>query len=124
MELPEIVYYLVRTRIEDLTDRIDPLNGENDQELIEATAQEILELDNFLEYWLTRSNTKELKYFWHPRKYDQSLLMSFESYAAKKASGSYTPIARATPNSLRDVEPGVEYVCKEKIQTDSHDQTK
>ena len=83
-----------------------------------------IELDNFLEYWLTRSNTKELKYFWHPRKYDQSLLMSFESYAAKKASGSYTPIARATPNSLRDVEPGVEYVCKEKIQTDSHDQTK
>ncbi len=49
MKLPEIVYYLVKTRIEDLTDRIDPLNGENDQELIEATAQEILELDNFLE---------------------------------------------------------------------------
>ena len=81
------------------------------------------ELDNFIEYWLTRSNTKELKYFWHPQKYDQSLLMSFESYAAKKASGSYTPVARPTPNSLRDVEPGVDYICKEKA-TDIYAETK
>ena len=51
MELPEIVYYLVRTRIEDLTDRIDPLNGENDQELIESTSREILELSEFLRFY-------------------------------------------------------------------------
>ena len=81
------------------------------------------ELDNFIEYWLARSNTKELKYFWHPQKYNQSLLMSFESYAAKKASGSYTPVARPAPNSLRDVEPGVDYICKEKA-TDIYAETK
>ena len=49
--------------------------------------------------------------------------MSFESYAAKKASGSYTPVARPTPNSLRDVEPGVDYICKEKA-TDIYAETK
>ena len=73
------------------------------------------ELNNFLELWLERSNTKELKYFWDDYKPNESLLISFESYAAKKAAGSYAPVARPTPNSLRDVEPGVEYVCKEKI---------
>jgi len=48
MDLPEVVDSLVRTRIDDLTDRIDPLNGETDQELIESTSDEILELEDFL----------------------------------------------------------------------------
>jgi hypothetical protein len=47
-EIPEIVISLIRTRIDDLTDRIDPLNEEIDQELIEDTSQEILELEDFL----------------------------------------------------------------------------
>ena len=49
--LPEVIYSLVKTRIDDLTDRIDPLNGETDQELIESTSVEILELSNFLEFY-------------------------------------------------------------------------
>ena len=49
--LPEIIANLVKTRIDDLTDRIDPLNDENDQELIESTSREILELSNFLRFY-------------------------------------------------------------------------
>ena len=49
--LPEVIYSLVKTRIDDLTDRIDPLNDETDQELIESTSVEILELSNFLEFY-------------------------------------------------------------------------
>ena len=71
------------------------------------------ELKEFLDYWLERANTEELKYFWHHKKINESLLISFEAYAAKRASGSWTPIAKPTPNSMRDVEPGVEYLCKE-----------
>jgi len=50
--LPEIIANLVKTRIDDLTDRIDPLSeDENDQELIESTSIEILELSNFLRFY-------------------------------------------------------------------------
>jgi hypothetical protein len=49
--LTEVIYSLVKTRIDDLTDRIDPLNGENDQELIESTSREILELSEFLRFY-------------------------------------------------------------------------
>ena len=49
--LLEVIYNLVKTRIDDLTDRIDPLNDETDQELIESTSVEILELSNFLEFY-------------------------------------------------------------------------
>ncbi len=73
------------------------------------------ELETFLDLWIQRSNTKELKYFWNPERPNESLLISFESFVAKKASGSYTPDAKPTPNSLRGVEPGVEYSCKEGV---------
>ena len=50
--LPEVIANLVKTRIDDLTDRIDPLSeDENDQELIESTSIEILELSNFLRFY-------------------------------------------------------------------------
>ena len=73
------------------------------------------ELETFLDLWIQRSNTKELKYFWNQERPNESLLISFESFVAKKASGSYTPDAKPTPNSLRGVEPGVEYSCKEGV---------
>ena len=73
------------------------------------------ELESFLDLWIQRSNTKELKYFWNQERPNESLLISFESFVAKKASGSYTPDAKPTPNSLRGVEPGVEYSCKEGV---------
>ena len=82
------------------------------------------ELNEFLEDWISRSNTKELKYFWDEKKHNQSLLMSYESFAAKKAAGSYMSVAKPTPNSLRDVEPSVQYRCKEKIKIENYDQTK
>jgi len=49
-EIPEVVLSLIHTRISDLNDRdfTNPLNGEIDQELIEDTIQEILELEDFL----------------------------------------------------------------------------
>ena len=49
-EIPEVVLSLIHTRISDLNDRdfTNPLNGEIDQELIQDTIQEILELEDFL----------------------------------------------------------------------------
>ena len=49
-EIPEVVLSLIHTRISDLNDRdfINPLNGEIDQDLIEDTIQEIVELEDFL----------------------------------------------------------------------------
>jgi|14_taG_2_1085336.scaffolds.fasta_scaffold25104_2 hypothetical protein len=47
----QLVADLVQTRINDLTDSIDPLNGENDQELIKAISNEILLLDDFLKVY-------------------------------------------------------------------------
>jgi adenosine deaminase len=49
-EIPQVVISLIQARISDLNDRdfTNPLNGEIDQELIEDTIQEILELEDFL----------------------------------------------------------------------------
>jgi len=44
----QLIADLIQTRINDLTDRLDPSNEENDQELIDATSEEILELSFFL----------------------------------------------------------------------------
>ena len=82
----------------------------NDPSELEPTKKE---LEIFLDEWVERANTKELKYFWNQQRQNESLLISFESFVAKKASGSFTPDAKPTPNSLRGVEPGVEYSCKE-----------
>ena len=82
----------------------------NDPSELEPTKKE---LEIFLDKWVERANTKELKYFWNQQRQNESLLISFESFVAKKASGSFTPDAKPTPNSLRGVEPGVEYSCKE-----------
>jgi hypothetical protein len=57
-----------------------------------------------------------LKYFWH-KKITQSLLMSLEDFAAKKQYdqnfNSEEIVAWPTPNSMRDVEPGVQFLCKD-----------
>ena len=61
MDLPEIVINLIHSRLSDLKDRddfVNPLNGEIDQELIEATIQEISELEDFL----YKNNEFELEY--------------------------------------------------------------
>ena len=48
MNVFEMISNLVQTRINNLVNENDPLNDENDQELIETIGQEILELEDFL----------------------------------------------------------------------------
>ena len=71
--LPEIIANLVKTRIDDLTDRIDPLNDENDQELIESTSREILELSNFLRFYYGEDKSWLL---YGLKKYSQTQLIT------------------------------------------------
>lgn len=74
------------------------------------------ELNKFLEYWLLRSRQGNLKYYWN-KQITKSLLMSLEDFAAKKQfDSSFNAdeiIAWPTPNSMRDVEPGVQFLCKD-----------
>ena len=64
------------------------------------------ELIAFLDYWNERS---ELKHWWNDMAFKKSLLISAEKSAARKASGKEKATSRATPNSMRNVEPSVDY---------------
>ena len=81
----------------------------------------INELIEFLDYWEERS---ELKTFWNDKKPATSLLISAEKAAARKASGKKSFDARATPNSVRNVEPSTLFKIREYIsppQTEDQD---
>ena len=73
-----------------------------------SAAQE--ELEEFLDIWLGRT---DLKFIWNDRALKTSLLISAEKAAARKATGKSESPARATPNSVRNVEPSVNYVLRE-----------
>ena len=77
-------------------ERIDP------RELEESKAQ----LLDFLDWWEDRS---DLKYYWNDRSLKDSLLMSAEVAAARRASGKHKAQPWPTPNSVRNVEPGVQF---------------
>ena len=72
--------------------------------LPEEAEDSLAEIRNFLDGW--EANTG-LRSYWDDWKKD-SLLISAERAATIRAlRGSFTASARATPNSLRDVEPSV-----------------
>lgn len=90
----------------DKVSKLDPIEKKDTEK----------ELNKFLEYWLLRSRQGNLKYYWN-KQITKSLLMSLEDFAAKKQFDSSFNvdeiIAWPTPNSMRDVEPGVQFLCKD-----------
>ena len=68
------------------------------------------ELEDFLAYWEERN---EINFFWNDRYFNKSLLISAEKQASRLAAGKEASPARATPTSVRNVEPSVEFRLKE-----------
>ena len=87
-------------------EKLDPMEKEDTEK----------ELNKFLNYWEDKALQGKLKYFWH-KKITQSLMMSLEDFAAKRQfDSSFNTdeiVAWPTPNSMRDVEPGVQFLCKD-----------
>ncbi|CUI00451.1 DNA helicase [Leisingera aquaemixtae] len=67
------------------------------------------ELDKFLELWLRRGSLPKYWDNWS----DNALLVSADAQATSNASGFTKGLARATPGTLRAVEPSTGFVIKE-----------
>ena len=95
--------------------KIDPKEAENSKK--EALL--------FIESWLKRSKSPKKLYFWNPKFPKNSLLISAEQFATRPSriiQGGYErdntleePVGQPfpTPNSMRDVEPGVAFKLQE-----------
>lgn len=97
------VMALIDTIVERI-DRIDP--GE--------AAQARSELTEFVDEWLDGVEAGRIKAYWNDLRFNSSLLMSAEAAAARRAVGRSDAMARPTPNSVRNVEPGVDFVLRER----------
>lgn len=73
------------------------------------------ELEQFLEDWLNRADSGDINQYWNDKFFNKSLLMSAEVAAARRATGKGPAAAAPTPNSVRNVEPSVDFVLKEMI---------
>ena len=73
------------------------------------------QLDKLLDKWEDRG---ELGYYWWDYQFKNSLLISAEKAAARKASGNPKAAAWETPNSMRNVEPGVDFQLWESAELD------
>lgn len=73
------------------------------------------ELETFLDDWRSRAASGQLNQYWNDRFFRKSLLMSAERAAARRATGRSEAAATPTPNSVRNVEPSVEFVLKESV---------
>lgn len=72
------------------------------------------ELTEFIEAWLDGVEAGRIRAYWNDIQFNSSLLMSAEAAAARRAVGAGQAEARPTPNSVRNVEPGVDFVLKER----------
>ncbi|MGN6268462.1 MAG: helicase-related protein [Sphingomonas sp.] len=72
------------------------------------------ELVEFVEAWLDGVEGGRIKAYWNDVRFNSSLLMSAEAAAARRAVGAGQAEARPTPNSVRNVEPSVDFVLKER----------
>jgi hypothetical protein len=71
------------------------------------------ELVQFADDWLNRAESGDINQYWNDKFFNQSLLMSAELAAARRATGKGPAAAAPTPNSVRNVEPSVAFVLKE-----------
>lgn len=90
-------------RIMSRANRIDPseLAG------LEKKVQDIIER------WKARAAVSQ---YWNDRRRDVSLLLSAELAAALRAAGRSRGAAWPTPNSMREVEPGVRFTLRNRLR--------
>ena len=100
-EIEDEVLPILYSRIENVDER----------ELEAAQRQ----LQRLLDEWEDRGN---LKSYWNDFSFKTSLLISAEKAAARKESGYSEPAAWETPNSMRNVEPGVDFKLWESAEMD------
>jgi hypothetical protein len=100
-----------RTKIMSLVDRIVARI-----ERIDAgeASQARTELTDFVDEWLDGVEGGRIKAYWNDLRFNSSLLMSAEAAAARRAVGRNEALARPTPNSVRNVEPSVDFVLRER----------
>ena len=72
------------------------------------------ELTAFVDTWLEGVRDGRIRTYWNDRQIRTSLLISAEEAAARRATGRDEAPAVPTPNSVRNVEPGVDFVLKER----------
>ena len=101
IELEQEVLPVLRSRIRTIDER----------ELAAAEKQ----LATLLDEWEDRG---KLKSYWNDFAFRNSLLISAETAAARKTSGLSETAAWETPNSMRNVEPGVEFQLWESAELD------
>lgn len=73
------------------------------------------ELEQFAADWFNRADSGDINQYWNDKFFNKSLLMSAEVAAARRAVGKGPAAAAPTPNSVRNVEPSVEFILKEMI---------
>ncbi|WP_267394199.1 MULTISPECIES: helicase-related protein [unclassified Sphingomonas] len=100
-----------RAAVLDMVDRIvERVRTIDPGEAVQCRA----ELGEFVEAWLDGVEGGRIKAYWNDRRFNSSLLMSAEAAAARRAVGAGQAEARPTPNSVRNVEPSVDFVLKER----------
>jgi hypothetical protein len=72
------------------------------------------ELTEFVDNWIDGVRDGRIRTYWNDRQVQTSLLMSAEEAAARRATGRSEAPAVPTPNSVRNVEPSVDFVLKER----------
>jgi len=72
------------------------------------------ELYDFTDRWFEAASDGRLKQHWNDRFVKSSLLVSAETAAALRALGRRDVAGTPTPNSMRNVEPSVKYLIKER----------
>ena len=100
-----------RARVMGLVDEIlDRIQAVDPGEVRQARD----ELTDFVETWIDGVGDGRIRTYWNDRQLQTSLLMSAEEAAARRATGKAAAAAVPTPNSVRNVEPGVDFVLKER----------
>lgn len=95
------------------TEILNRINGIDSSEVNDARQ----DLDKFVTDWCDLAAAGQLKEYWQDSRQRISLLMSAEEAAARRAMGNTEMLAHPTPNSLRNVEPGVTFEIKESANT-------
>jgi putative intracellular protease/amidase len=100
-----------RTRVMAIVDEIlDRIKAVDPGEVSQARH----ELADFVDMWIDGVGDGRIRTYWNDRQLQSSLLMSAEEAAARRATGKAAAAAVPTPNSVRNVEPGVDFVLKER----------
>ncbi|MBO9695903.1 MAG: hypothetical protein J7499_06875 [Sphingopyxis sp.] len=93
--------------IDDIVDRIADIDPPE-------TRQARDELTAFVDAWIDGVAEGRIRTYWNDRQIQSSLLMSAEEAAARRATGREAAPAVPTPNSVRNVEPSVVFLLKER----------